>query len=152
MGSFKSKLMNMASLSSWASFEPEANDKVKENNDNEVPAYGPWLLVSYGRQGNRGYKCRNGWTGNGNVGAPMNNTTNGKPSGSDLSNVKRNEGDPAGNMVGKTFHEKSGAKPKSGVQASNKSTAGVKNKGKVVLIEITNQKSSQSNLATRIPS
>ncbi|KAK1583867.1 hypothetical protein Q3G72_027752 [Acer saccharum] len=45
--------------------------------DKEIvePAYGPWMLVSYGRQGNRVYKSRNGYEGG--QAAPMKHAGNG---------------------------------------------------------------------------
>ncbi|KAK1578239.1 hypothetical protein Q3G72_028691 [Acer saccharum] len=43
----------------------ETNCDVQEANKSEKTPYGPWLLVSYGKQGNRFFKGRYGKVGNG---------------------------------------------------------------------------------------
>ncbi|KAK2647582.1 hypothetical protein Ddye_015071 [Dipteronia dyeriana] len=39
--------------------ETDIDRNSKNNTERENSTYGPWLLVSYGRQGNRNYKGRN---------------------------------------------------------------------------------------------
>ncbi|KAK0585881.1 hypothetical protein LWI29_035633 [Acer saccharum] len=55
--------------------------------------YGPWLLVSYGRQGNRNYKGRTGRADNGNTGSAEKNRLSGKLSGNRHPNVRRFDND-----------------------------------------------------------
>ncbi|KAK4837200.1 hypothetical protein QYF36_003596 [Acer negundo] len=90
-----------------------------------MPAYGLWLLVSYGRQGSRGFKGRNG-----NVGGQINNNSgsgqsNGKQTGSGKnvsiisSNGKRFVDEADDILRGKTFKERSNAKAKNLNNSSN---------------------------------
>ncbi|KAK1571310.1 hypothetical protein Q3G72_014944 [Acer saccharum] len=177
MGSFKSKLMNMASPSTWAGSvpdEPATSNTGMDKSEKEMPAFGPWLLVSYGKQGNCGYKGRNGKVGNSNVCAPMTNASNGKSSDNGPSNIKKSVYASANNMGGKAHQMKNETKPSnqnlctpstsvssgsrfevlseevdvpmvdSGGQNSNISVEGVKKKGKTILTEITNHKSSHN--------
>ncbi|KAK1559923.1 hypothetical protein Q3G72_020013 [Acer saccharum] len=184
MGSFKSKLMNMASPSTWAGKDsckeglvppvPEesaSSGKGMENSGKETPAYGPWLLVSYGKQGNNGYKGKNGRFGNNSAGVPMNSASNGKFSATDPSSSRKAEY-ATNNVGGKVHLVKNVVKPSnpnpskphasmpsgsrfevlseevdvpmvdSRVQCSKPSVEGIKKKGKFVLTEITNHKSS----------
>ncbi|KAK1580953.1 hypothetical protein Q3G72_001633 [Acer saccharum] len=101
-------------------------NKSQDNTEKEKPPYGPWLLVSYGRQGSRGYNGRHGSTGdqriNNSGSGPLNgkHTGAGKNVGSFPSNGKRiinsssgqvNEAE--GIVRGKLVHDRGG------VQARN---------------------------------
>ncbi|KAK1577196.1 hypothetical protein Q3G72_019730 [Acer saccharum] len=182
MGSFKSKLMNMANPSTWAGSVPEepvSDSKDKENSGKERPVFGPWLLVSYGKQGNNGYKGKNGRSGHSNTGMPMNYVSNGKvsvivPSSSRKAEYATNNvGGKAHHMknVIKTSNQSPGKPPASvssgsrfevlseevdvpmvdsGVQSSKIYVEGVKKKGKAVLTEITNHNSSHNKYVPKI--
>ncbi|KAK1586670.1 hypothetical protein Q3G72_004885 [Acer saccharum] len=64
-------------------FDEEDDENLKATcsknleSDKEAPTYGPWLLVSYGKQGNKFYKGRFGRNGNGNSGNTSGSGTDG---------------------------------------------------------------------------
>ncbi|KAK3231082.1 hypothetical protein Dsin_002963 [Dipteronia sinensis] len=99
--------------------DTDTNCQSDANVEKEAPTYSPWLLVSYGKN----YLQKNGSTDK-NFDMDISSNTN-KPSGSrfDVLNeeldMMMEEGEAAGN---------------------NKTAGGRQYKGKVVLIEITNQK------------
>ncbi|KAK1552502.1 hypothetical protein Q3G72_018402 [Acer saccharum] len=169
MGSFKSKLMNMdycrEGVVTPVPKEPDSSSKGMENSGKEMPVFGPWLLVSYGKQGNNGYKSKNGRSGNSSASAPMTYSSNRKSSVNDPSNSRKAEY-AANSVGGKSHHVKNVTRPSnqnlgkpptsvssgsrfdvlsegvdvpmvdSGVQSSKISVEGVKKKGKSVLTEI----------------
>ncbi|KAK1567026.1 hypothetical protein Q3G72_007333 [Acer saccharum] len=73
------------------------------DSDKEEPVYGPWLLVSYGKQGNRFNKGKSGRNGSGNINAKRsdgggnpsiqdNNGSSGTYSGSGNVGARRSDG------------------------------------------------------------
>ncbi|KAK1564709.1 hypothetical protein Q3G72_009781 [Acer saccharum] len=67
------------------------------DSDKEAPAYGPWLLVSYGKQGNRINKGRVGRNGSGSQNSSENNGSLGKILGSGSASARRTDGGGYGN-------------------------------------------------------
>ncbi|KAK1553880.1 hypothetical protein Q3G72_004773 [Acer saccharum] len=55
------------------------NDKNENNVEKDASLYGQWLLVDYGRQGNRNYKGKASKNGHGNSGGYEKNENTGKP-------------------------------------------------------------------------
>ncbi|KAK2659814.1 hypothetical protein Ddye_006347 [Dipteronia dyeriana] len=71
---------------------------IQTNTDNEKTPYGPWLLVTYGKQGNRNFKGKVGKNGNGSASSVVRNgNTKHGTEGSSKSGIdgtpKRVEGD-----------------------------------------------------------
>ncbi|KAK1584295.1 hypothetical protein Q3G72_031658 [Acer saccharum] len=71
----------------------DANCDVQATDKNEKAPYGPWLLVLYGKQGNRYFKLRNGKAGNGNGFNVAKNGSDGKTYADGSCSVRKMEGD-----------------------------------------------------------
>ncbi|KAK1571802.1 hypothetical protein Q3G72_023236 [Acer saccharum] len=134
--------------------------------DKETPTYGPWLLVSYGRQNNRGSKVKNGRFGNGNASGSESFGSTGKHTRNGIVNDRKVDNGSTALVEGKTDHVKhingsknargyvsklkksSGSRfdilskevdtvmAKEGGKSSNKEVGNIKNKGKDVLLEL----------------
>ncbi|KAK1586971.1 hypothetical protein Q3G72_008166 [Acer saccharum] len=80
--------------------------KIVEKPADEVSAYGPWMLVSYGKQNNRFYKGSSSRTGKGYVGTSGNSgmARNQTGSGPKSDNIK---GNGSGNLVSMSDKNKS---------------------------------------------
>ncbi|KAK1566974.1 hypothetical protein Q3G72_006806 [Acer saccharum] len=72
--------------------ESEANCEVQNADQKEKAPYGPWLLVSYGKQGNKFFKGRSGKAGNGSGFNTDKNGPDGKTSVSGNSSARNMEG------------------------------------------------------------
>ncbi|KAK3225795.1 hypothetical protein Dsin_005657 [Dipteronia sinensis] len=68
--------------------ETATNDSNVDNVKKDDSPYGPWLLVSYGKQGNRNPNWRYGRIGNGNTSTVNRNGVNGKLGDNNLSRKK----------------------------------------------------------------
>ncbi|KAK2661738.1 hypothetical protein Ddye_000312 [Dipteronia dyeriana] len=118
--------------------------------------YGPWMLVSYGRQGNRNYRGRYGKSEFGGSVAAEKNMFDRKSFGNGNLNARESHGEYPEANVGKITKMKNGAKGKNsdtGASLKNgRSNDSAKDKGKSVLTEITNQKAIKGNKSTRVTS
>ncbi|KAK3195831.1 hypothetical protein Dsin_027141 [Dipteronia sinensis] len=81
------------------------------NVEKEASTY-PWLLVSYGRQGNINYKGMNGKYGSGHSGAVEKNGFIGKPSGNRNFNMRKTDGEFIAPNLAKNYLQKNGSTDK----------------------------------------
>ncbi|KAK3198505.1 hypothetical protein Dsin_021920 [Dipteronia sinensis] len=109
-----------------------AND-LDNKNAKEYPMYGPWLLVSYGKQGNRNFKGRNRRMDSGNTNYPNKNGAISKVSGNISTRKKDNE--HANAKAGKNYPLKYDSKIKNSDMANNLDT----NKGSGFRFDILNE-------------
>ncbi|KAK2664916.1 hypothetical protein Ddye_003490 [Dipteronia dyeriana] len=155
------------------------NDIDEANSKKEDSMYGPWLLVSHGKQGNRGFKGRSGRMGNGNASSSDKIGVDNKIDGSNFNRKKDSQLVDA--QSGKNFPLKSGNKVKNTDMAKNldtnkgsgsrfdilnediqvmmaegevhsksKVSEGNSKKNKIVLTEITNQSSKLGETLSRV--
>ncbi|KAK3230978.1 hypothetical protein Dsin_002859 [Dipteronia sinensis] len=104
--------------------EPIIEEKATNDFDNDIgnedPLYGPWLLVSYGKQGNRNFKGRNGRMGNWNTNYPDRNEATSKVGGNNF--TRRKDIEYANAKPGKSYTMKNDNKVKIGDMAKNLDT------------------------------
>ncbi|KAK3211446.1 hypothetical protein Dsin_016152 [Dipteronia sinensis] len=92
--------------------DTNTNHNSEANAEKEASTYGQWLLVSYGRQGNRNYKGMSRRNGSGKSGAAKENGSVGKPSGNGNFNTRKPYGEFTEANLGKTYLKKNGAREK----------------------------------------
>ena len=159
--------------------EMVADDTNENSAKKEDPRYGPWLLVSYGK-GNRNSKGRHGRTGNGYTSVVEKSGSTGKSDGSNASRKK--DGEYSDAKGGKNNQVKNGSKDlkidmakaaatqgsgsrfdilideldervlETDISRLSKDTGTTIQKGKAVLLEITNQSNKHKENLNRIPS
>ncbi|KAK1578215.1 hypothetical protein Q3G72_028529 [Acer saccharum] len=86
--------------------DPVINKNSTEISDKESPAYGPRLLVSYGRQNNIGSKVKNEWSESGNNGGSNSFGPTRKYTGRGIGNDRKNDTGSAASVDYKTEHVK----------------------------------------------
>ncbi|TXG73909.1 hypothetical protein EZV62_002488 [Acer yangbiense] len=145
-------------------------EKLPENTPKkEISPYGPWLLDSYGKQGNRSMNGRNGQVGNGNSNGMQRKGSFGNPGGAYMMNNKdgRSAEDKMGKNKGvKTSNAGMGKGSRFDILSEeveimvgedvtppkSKDTAGKSQKNNNILKEITNHTKKQSEKLSRTSS